>query len=323
MTIRPAWFALAGLFLLAACQPKPPAPPPPELAWAYPKAPKADFPPVPPGDYSVPGSRLRLSAATINDDGNPPDWFPDSHPLPPPVVAHQRKDGPTPSGACHLMQGGGFLGAPSLAGLPAAYIKTQVLAFRSGDRRSAEPDRPATGEMIGVARKVTDTELDQAAAYFAALPRHPRFQVIESDTAPRTRPDYYGWLDRAPDGGSEPIGRQAVEVAADWRQMMLSDPNTLIQVYVAPGVLNRGEALVKTGGGGGAPCKGCHGADLTGGPVAPPLAGRSAAYLARMLWDIRSGARGGPSVAQMQAPAKGLSAAQITEVSAYLASLPP
>ena len=42
-----------------------------------------------------------------------------------------------------------------------------------------------------------------------------------------------------------------------------------------------------------------------------------------MLWDIRTGARNGPAVAAMQAPAKGLSEAEITDVVAYLASRKP
>ena len=42
-----------------------------------------------------------------------------------------------------------------------------------------------------------------------------------------------------------------------------------------------------------------------------------------MLWDIHSGARSGPAVALMQAPAAGLSAADMTDISAYLASLKP
>ena len=57
--------------------------------------------------------------------------------------------------------------------------------------------------------------------------------------------------------------------------------------------------------------------------TAPPLAGRPAAYLARMLWDIRTGARGGPTVAQMRTPTRSLTPAQITDLVAYFASLKP
>lgn len=42
-----------------------------------------------------------------------------------------------------------------------------------------------------------------------------------------------------------------------------------------------------------------------------------------MLWDIRTGARRGPAVAQMVAPAAGLREGEITDVVAYLASREP
>ncbi len=103
----------------------------------------------------------------------------------------------------------------------------------------------------------------------------------------------------------------------------MSDPHVGVVVYAPPGSKARGAAVVQTGGGAGQPCRSCHGADLKGLGEAPPLAGRSAAYLARELWDIKSGARSGPAVALMQAPAKGLNAAQVRDVAAYLSSLEP
>jgi cytochrome c553 len=42
-----------------------------------------------------------------------------------------------------------------------------------------------------------------------------------------------------------------------------------------------------------------------------------------MLWDIKTGARGGPAVAPMRATTAGLSEADITDVVAYLAALEP
>ena len=60
-----------------------------------------------------------------------------------------------------------------------------------------------------------------------------------------------------------------------------------------------------------------------GSPVAPPLAGRSAAYLARQLLDIKTGARNGPLAAQMQGPARGLNDEEIRDLAVYAASLKP
>ncbi|MBS0361025.1 MAG: c-type cytochrome [Proteobacteria bacterium] len=316
--------AIAVVLGLSACHPKPPESPPPALAWAYPKVPDAPLPTLPPGRYAAPGSRISLTSQQLNDDeGGPPDWFPDEHPPAPGVVTHSQQGGPIPCAECHLINGQGFLGAPDLAGLPADYIKAQVLAFRSGERRSAEQDRPATGEMITVARKVSDAELDQAAAYFAGLPRRQWFKAVEADSGPATVPSHYGWQDRAPAGGSAPLNGRIVEVAEDWQRTMLEDPHSGVLDYLPKGAVARGEALARTGGPGGQPCHSCHGADLKGGPGTPPLAGRSAAYVARMLWDIKTGARNDVGAAPMKGPTRNLTPAQITDLAAYLVSLKP
>ena len=177
--------------------------------------------------------------------------------------------------------------------------------------------------MIKAAKLVTSADLTAAAAYFAALPRTPRLHVVETHDVPVTKPDQYGWLDLIPGGGREPIGDRVIELSADMPRMLLGDDHVAFIDYAPPGAVGRGEVLVRTGGGGGQPCRSCHGSELRGGGDIPPLAGRSAAYVARMLWDIRSGARKGVTVASMQAPARGLSEADIVNVSAYLASLKP
>ncbi len=195
--------------------------------------------------------------------------------------------------------------------------------FRSGRRRSSQPDRLDTLEMIKVAQQVSGADLNAAAAYYAATPRRARHKVVETDTVPATRPSYFGWLDLVPGGKPEPIAGRIIEVPEDAARLFLSDPHVMIIDYVPPGSVVRGEKLVRTGGLGGQACRSCHGADLKGSDAAPPLAGRSAAYLARMLWDIKTGARNGPTVAQMQAPVAKLNEAQITDIVAYLAARAP
>ncbi len=316
---------LATIVLLGGCSKQPPAKPAlsSELAWAYPQAPDGPFPDVGPAPYSVPGSALRFTTAQVLDDRNPVDWFPDEHPVPPQSVAHGRPGGPTPCAECHFANGEGFLGAADIAGLPAAYIVEQVHEFRDGRRASAQGDRPNTGEMIKVAKAVGDDDLAAAAAYFAALPRIRRVRLVETDTVPVTRPNHYGWLDLAPDGGTEPIKGRIIEVSEDPKHLFLGDSHVGIVDYVPRGAIARGQALVMSGGPAGLPCTSCHGATLKGIGGTPPIAGRSAAYVARMLWDIRTGARGGPAVAAMQGPAGRLNAMQIRDISAYLASLAP
>ncbi len=315
--------AFIGTCLLAgltACQPKPVTTA--ELDWAYPRAPDGPLPQAPPGVYRVPGSPLSVSADVLND--HTPDWFPGEHPPAPTVVAEGRKPGPEACSNCHNYNGAGFIGIPDLAGLPASYIVEQIHELRAGRRRSTEPDRPSVHVMTQMAKQVTDQDLKLAAAYYAALKRPKWYRVVETTTVPKTVPNHYGWRDLDPHGGVEPIQARIIELPEDARRMLwMADPHSGVVVYAPPGSVARGSVVVHSGGGSGQPCAGCHGADLKGLGEAPPLASRSAAYLARELWDIKSGARGGPAVALMQAPAKGLSAAQVRDVAAYLSSLNP
>ncbi|MDE2357742.1 MAG: c-type cytochrome [Alphaproteobacteria bacterium] len=297
---------------------------PPALAWAYPVAP-AGTPPTDegPGPFKTPAGTLVTRAQLDAMGQNLPDWAPSQHPPAPPIIRHvTRKDGPAPCAECHGMAGAGLVTLPDLAGLPAPYIVEQLHAFRSGQRRSSQPGWLATNLMINEAKAVTDDEMGEAARYFAATPRRARIQVIESDFAPATRMERFGWLYRA-GSGRQPLNGQVIEVPGSLVQMAMYDPALTQIVYAPRGAIARGEALVQSGGAAGQPCASCHGAGLKGLGLAPPLAGRDPSYLARMLWDIHSGARGGPPVALMQAPARGLTPRQITEVSVYLASLKP
>jgi cytochrome c553 len=312
----------AAAMLLAACgHPKGPTS---DLAWAYPRGPETRFgKPLGPGPFHMPGSALTLTRAQIDEADGPIDWHPDDHPPAPVIVRGSPRLKTTPCAECHAFNGGGFPGSADLSGLPAAYIVEQVNAFRSGERRSADPNQPDTGEMIKVARAVTPQDLEQAATYFAALPRSRWLRVVESPTAPRTVPDSFGWLDPAPGGGTEPVGDRVVELSDDLPRMFLGDDHVTLTDYAPPGALARGKAIAETGGDAGTPCGACHGPDLRGTPLAPPIAGRPAGYLARTLWDIRVGARRGPAVELMQRPAKGLTPSRIRDVAAYVASLKP
>jgi cytochrome c553 len=65
------------------------------------------------------------------------------------------------------------------------------------------------------------------------------------------------------------------------------------------GSIKLGETLVTTGGGKTVQCTLCRGADLRGiGPI-PPIAGRSAIYTFRQLYDFKSGVRHGAWSAMM------------------------
>ena len=176
--------------------------------------------------------------------------------------------------------------------------------------------------MVWVAGGWPQADPDAAADYFAATPGRARLKVVEADAAPATAITKYGWTDAVP-APPQPLNGAIVEAPDILPAVDMGDSHASATVYVPKGSLARGREVVRTGGGGGQPCTICHGPDLHGLGDVPPLAGRGPGYLVRQLWDIRSGARSGVSVALMQTPAKGLSPRQMTDVAAYLASLKP
>jgi len=264
---------------------------------------------------------VSLTREQFEHASGPIDWRPNDHPHAPDVVSLSQPRKPLPCAECHGFNGAGFPGAADLAGLPAKYIVDQVTAFRTGDRRSADRDQPDTAEMVKVAETVTPAALREAADYYAALPRSRWLRVVERAAVPKTIPDKYGWRDPAPGGGTEPVGDRVVELSNDLPLMLLGDDQVILTDYAPPGAISRGRRVAETGGGGGAPCGACHGPQFDGAGSAPPISGRPAGYVARTLWDIRIGARRGETAAPMQPIAKGLTASEIRDVSAYLASL--
>ena len=90
------------------------------------------------------------------------------------------------------------------------------------------------------------------------------------------------------------------------------------------GSIKAGETLVTTGGGGKTiQCTICHGADLKGIGNVPGLAGRSAIYIFRQLYDIQHGTRTGNAVALMQPVVKNLTQDDMIALAAYMSSRAP
>jgi thiosulfate dehydrogenase len=68
--------------------------------------------------------------------------------------------------SCHGDQGSGVGDVfPALAGQPAAYIKTQLAAWKAGTRAPGP-----LGLMSAIAKRLSDQEADVVATYFASLP---------------------------------------------------------------------------------------------------------------------------------------------------------
>jgi len=293
----------------------------PAVSWAYPQ----EGPPGrPPGMYHVDGSPLApMSKEQLDKLLVLPDWLPNLHPPMPFIVGQSRKGGAYACAECHQLEGQGFLSTASVTGLPASYIIEQVEEFRSGRRVSSQADRSETEEMITEAKRLTDGDLAEAAAYFAAVPHQHWVEVVETDTVPKTRVGRYDWQYLDPKGGTEPIDGRIIEVTHDLIGMLNGDPRVVITDYVPTGSVARGAELARRRNALGQTCATCHGESMQGTALAPPLAANYASYLARMLWDIKSGARRGPAVALMQPVVAPLTSIEITQLSAYLASLPP
>jgi cytochrome c553 len=162
-------------------------------AWAYPVNPPGTQPAPDDGKpRHVPGSPVSFTLTQIRDLFKAPDWHPDAHQPMPEPVASGRKPGVFACGYCHLPNGLGRPENSSLAGLPAEYIVQQVADFKSGARRSSEPNSLPINLMMAVAKAATDAEVKAAADYFSTLKPRPWIRVVESATVPKTH--VAGWM---------------------------------------------------------------------------------------------------------------------------------
>jgi cytochrome c553 len=295
--------------------------PPP--AWAFPVKPEHALP-NPKQDPNklmhVSGSKAAYTIAQLSGAWFAPDWFPNEHPAMPVIVEQGRKPGPWPCAGCHMESGVGGPESAALTGLSAKYIVEQVMEFKAGRRHAAQAKMEAPQSMEKEAQNVSPADVQAAAAYFSHLTYPARIRVVEADTAPKTIVHEGLVYVAAP--GNEPLGKRIVELPDDVANWDAGNPHMTILAYVPKGSLAKGEKLVASGDG-AAPCATCHGIDLKGTAIAPPLAGRSPSYLARQLFDIQYGMRKGPVVAMMIPEVAQMSADDRIAIVAYIASLRP
>lgn len=240
----------------------------------------------------------------------------------PDVVKLGRRPGVMACGYCHQPNGLGRPENASLAGLPVEYIIQQIADYRNDLRVSSEPRMGPPRNMLNVAKAATDEEIRIAAEYFASLRPTRWIRVEETTTVPRPLIEG-GMFIPAEDGSTEPIGRRIIEMPEDAARTALRDPASGFVAYVPPGSVEKGEELVRTGGGRTTQCTICHGEDLRGiGPV-PPLAGRSPSQMGRQLNDFRSGSRKGAWSGLMAPVVQDLTPDDVIAITAYLASLEP
>lgn len=158
----------------------------------------------------------------------------------------------------------------------------------------------------------------------AVLAWTPWIDVQETDTVPKTHLQGMHTRLEGPEAGTEPIGNRIVEMPVDThRTEFLRDPRSGFIAYVPVGAVEKGEDLVRTGGGGKTlQCTICHGEDLNRTASVPGIAARSPSYMARQLNDMRQGTRNGPEAALLKRVVADLTSEDILNIVAYTASLP-
>ena len=306
--------------------------PPP--AWAYgfvlpvteqPQAPAAQ--PQVQDDGSqrhIPGATLSFTLTQVRNVYGPADWFPGDHPPMPGIVAQGRMEAMIQAcGLCHYPNGKGRQENAGVAGLPYSYFVQTMADFKNGLRKSSDPRKANTNNMIRFAANMTDDEVKASAIYFSAMKWTPWIRVVETSRVPKTRLQF-GMFLKLPGNDTEPLGKRIVEGPEDPELTELyRDPHSGFVAYVPVGSIKMGEALVLRGGGGKTvACATCHGADLTGlGPV-PGIAGKSPSYLVRQLYDMQAGNRRGEWTALMKPVVEKLTSDDMIAIAAYTSSRP-
>jgi cytochrome c553 len=292
-------------------------------AWAFLWDPTVKVPPPDDRPNSLPGSNATFSWKQARDLFVAPDWHPEAHAAMPEIVANGRNPDIRACGSCHRVEGTGGPENASLAGLPAAYFVQQIADFKSGARKMSGPQRPSTQLMFASVKDITDAEVRAAAEYFAALKPKRVIKIVESETIPKTGPSRLFYV-KSSDGGTESLGRRIVEMPDDVDQFELRDSNATFTAYVPAGSLAKGEALAKTGGSGTTiACSLCHGPELKGVDLIPPIAGRSPTYIVRQLYEFKHGSRAGVASDLMKPTVEKLSQDDMIALAAYVGSLDP
>jgi cytochrome c553 len=309
--------ASAGALIVRAAAPT--APSSNDVDWAFPsgRAPVRATP-NPAAIATLRGSPVRYSRADLKSGFLAIDWWPTSHDRLPEIVRIGRSPTVLACGYCHLPDGEGRPENAALAGLSTSYIAEQVRAMRSGARRGVRPAWLPTAVMTQLAHFLTAEEVTHAASYFSKRTFVGHTRVVESANIPAVEADAFVYR-RLPGGARQQLGSRIIEVPDDFDRFDLRDSTVGYVAYVPPGAIARGRFLATTNDGRHmTACMACHGSQLQGSAIAPPLAGRSPTALFRQLDGFRTGSR---HSAVMQAEVSSLSMSDMIAVAAYAGSV--
>jgi cytochrome c553 len=294
------------------------------LEFAYPVPDKT---PPPGKDDGKPkqlqGSSKSYTQAQIDDQFNPPDWFPNEHGPLPSIL--QKGIQVQACGSCHLMSGHGHPESATLAGLPVEYLMRQMQDFRTGARKDPmiyEPSQRAA-RMNGIAKGLSEEETRQAVQFFASLKPAVWYKVVEADSVPKT------WVNGGrmrlplPGGGTEPLGNRIMTLPQDPEKVESRDPHSGFIAYVPIGSIKKGQALAKGGDGKTIACDTCHGEGLKGLGDIPRLANIHPIYIVRQLYNFKTGANSSSAAAIMKKVAEKLTEDDMIAIAAYTGSLAP
>ena len=269
------------------------------------------------------GSKEAFTQAQLTDLFYAPDWYPGTHGPAPEVVMRGRAPKVFACGYCHSPTGQGRPENAALAGLPADYIVQQLADFKNGSRHSASHGTDLPSQLMSqVAMNASAEDVQSAAQYFAAQTLLPRVHVIERAQVPKTHVG--GWVYVADAGArKEPLAGRMLELAPDFARHEKRDDHLRYIAYVPPGSVAHGKLLATVGLHGVTGCGSCHGAELLGAGLAPPIAGRSPSYLLRQLVALKTGDRTGPRATLMKTIIATMDLEDMVAAAAYAASLPP
>jgi cytochrome c553 len=243
----------------------------------------------------------------------------------PDIVAHGKESsGFRACAICHFPNGQGLMHNAPVAGLPVDYFLRQIADFTSGRRRTGDLHKANGFEMAAMARNLTPDEARAAAEYYSSIRFKPWVKVIESDTVPKFTATRNGLFLKADGNETEPLGQRLIELPeSTYDTNMLRNPRSGMVAYAPIGSLKRGETIATSGGGTSMECLTCHGKDLRGTAIAPPIAGRQPSYLGRQLWDMKLGTRNGEFAKLMKPAVEKLTEEDLIAIVAYVSSREP